>query len=456
MPLSPLALSTDLYEITMMAGYFVAGRTAPATFELYVRDLPRPRSYLVAAGLDQALAYLEGLRFTAEEIEYLRRLPMLEPVPPAFFDEYLPSFRFTGEVWAVEEGTPVFGHEPLLRVTAPIAEAQLVETALLASVGFQTSIASKASRVVEAAAGRTVVEFGSRRAHGTEAACLAARAAYLAGCDDTSNVEAGFRFGIPVSGTMAHSWVMSFDRELDAFQSFFDLYGRRSTLLIDTYDTLRAAREVVAAGLKPGSVRLDSGDLATLAGEVRTILDEGGLQEIRIFATGDLDEHKIAELLSRGAPIDGFGVGTSLSTSKDAPALGAIYKMADLEHDGELVETMKLSEGKVSYPGRKQVWRVVDSSGEPGAPEARRDVLALEGEPGPEGARPLLCRVMADGRRLADPVPLATLRDACRRAVAELPASVRAIDSPGEYEVAVSEKLRRLTELLTSSRRGAV
>jgi nicotinate phosphoribosyltransferase len=441
-----LSLSTDLYELTMMAGYYVSGLRAPATFELYVRELPRNRSFLVAAGLEQALEYLESLRFTDGEIDYLRRLPMFEPVPRAFFDEYLPSVRFTGEVWAVPEGTPVFAHEPILRVTAPIAEAQLVETALLATIGFQTSIASKAARVVHAAAGRSVIEFGSRRAHGTGAACLAARAAYLGGCHGTSNVEAGFRFGIPVSGTMAHSWVMSFEREADAFEAFYRLYGRRSTLLLDTYDTVAAATALAATGMRPRSVRLDSGDLAALSRQVRVILDAHGLTATRIFGTGDLDEHKIATLVAAGTPIDGFGVGTALSTSKDAPALGGVYKLVAFERDGRVIEALKLSEGKLSYPGAKQVWR---QRAVPKLPAG--DLLALATEAGPPGARPLLGRVMDRGRRTASSPPLASLREACRQALDDLPHGIRRLDRVEAYPVGVSDALRSLTDRLTAA-----
>lgn len=448
----PLSLSTDLYELTMMAGYHAAGLRAPATFELYVRDLPRTRAYLIAAGLEQALEYLEALRFTREQIDYLRGLPMFEPVAPAFFDEYLPSVRFTGEVWAIAEGTPVFAHEPILRVTAPIAEAQLVETALLATVGFETSIASKAARIVDAAAGRAVIEFGSRRAHGTEAACLAARAAYLAGCRGTSNVEAGSRFGVPVSGTMAHSWVMVFEREVDAFKAFHGLYGEGTTLLIDTYDTVAAATLVAASGMRPGWVRLDSGDLAALSRQVRAILDAHGLDGTRIFATGDLDEHKIALLVAAAVPIDGFGVGTALSTSKDAPALGAVYKLVAFERHGRRVDTMKLSEGKPSYPGVKQVWRVPARPGQKAPPH---DLLALEAEAGPPGAHPLLSRVMAGGRRVAPPPPLALLRDACRQSIDALPPGLRRLDRVEPYPVVVSDALRALTDRLSAERRGA-
>jgi nicotinate phosphoribosyltransferase len=437
------ALSTDLYELTMMAGYYVAGMTGRASFELYVRELPPNRSFLVTAGLEQALDYLESLRFRPDEIEYLRLLPNVKRVPRAFFDELLPRVRFTGEVWAVAEGTPLFPHEPFLRVTAPIMEAQLVETALVAFITFQTTIASKAARVVEAAAGRPVAEFGSRRAHGTEAAMYAARAAYLAGCASTSNVEAGFRFGIPVSGTMAHSWVMSFADELESFRQYAALYGEASVFLIDTYDSVEAARRIAASGLRPGAVRIDSGEVVPLSREVRRVLDEGGLTATRIFVSGDLDERKIVELLADGAVIDGVGVGTALSTSNDAPALGGIYKLVEIERDGKPVPTLKRSPGKASYPGCKQVWRTVRDG------RAAADVLALDDEPPIAGAMPLLQPVMARGRRLAEPVRIGEMRERAMAAIAALPPAVRRLDRAETYPVRVSQRLEALTRQLS-------
>jgi nicotinate phosphoribosyltransferase len=442
--MSPTALSTDLYELTMMAGYYVAGVAERATFEMYVRELPFNRSFLVAAGLEQALGYLEALRFEPDEIEYLRRLPNLQGVPSAFFDGFLPRFRFTGDVWAVSEGTPVFAHEPFVRVTAPAMEAQLVETALLASMTFQTSIATKAARVVQAAAGRPVIEFGSRRAHGVEAAMYAARAAYLAGCVATSNVEAGFRFDIPVSGTMAHSWIMMFDDEIEAFRRYASLYGDRTILLIDTYDTLEAARRIVASGLRPGSVRLDSGDIAELSREVRGILDAGGLHSTGIFASGDLDEQKITALLQGGAPVDGFGVGTALSTSEDAPALGGVYKLVEVERNGRPVAVLKLSAGKASYAGSKQIWRL-EMDG-----RAAGDVLTVSDESGPADARPLLHKVMDGGRRTGPRAALKELRQQCGALVAGLPPAVRRLESPDVYPVTISRRLVELTDRLSS------
>ena len=279
--MADLALFTDFYELAMMAGYYTARVMAPATFELYVRELPANRSFLIAAGLEQALEFIENLHFGAKDIEYLRSLPGLQSVRREFFEEYLPDFRFTGEVWAVEEGTPVFPPEPLLRLTAPLPEAQLVETALLAQIAFQTSVASRAARIIEAAAGRGVVEFGSRRAHGLEAGVLAARAAFLAGCDSTSNVEAGRRFGIPVSGTMAHSWVMAFPDEISAFRRYAEVFGD-AVMLLDTYEAEAAARALAASGLTPRAVRLDSGDVIPISRRIRAILDEAGLRDTAI------------------------------------------------------------------------------------------------------------------------------------------------------------------------------
>jgi nicotinate phosphoribosyltransferase len=437
----PSALVTDLYELTMMAGYDASRTQGRATFELFVRNLPPNRAYLVAAGLEQALQYLEALRFAPEQIAWLRRLPNMRGVPDRFFDETLPALRFTGDVWAVPEGTPVFPYEPLLRLSAPLLEAQLVETALLAIVNFQTSIASKAARIVWAASGRAVMEFGSRRAHGPEAGVLAARASYIAGCDSTSNVEAGFRFGIPLSGTMAHSWVTTFEDEVEAFRQYAAVFGDRSVFLIDTYDTVAAARKIVASGMRPRAVRLDSGDVVALSREVRAILDAGGLHDTTIVASGDMDEWSVSHVLAQGAPIDAFGVGTALATSKDAPALGGVYKLVEVERNGEYVPVMKLSAGgKSSQPGRKQAWRVYRQGAAVG------DVIGLADEPGPRGGVPLLSPVMERGFRLGPPVGLPSSRALCARMVAELPQGVRTLEPREEYGVSRSALLEALTD----------
>ena len=439
----PGGLSADLYELTMAAGYHAAGEMPRASFELFVRALPASRGFLVAAGLEQAVEYLESWRYTPEDVAYLRRLPALAGVGPGFFDDYLSRVRFTGDVWAMDEGVPVFAGEPLVRITAPLPEAQLVETALLSTVLFQTMIASKAVRVVEAARGRALIEFGSRRAHGTQAAMHAARAACLAGFGATSNLDAGCRFGVPVSGTMAHSWVMAQPDELTAFRRYLELYGPRSVLLIDTYDPLAAARSIVEAGLRPGAVRLDSGDLGALSRAVRAILDAGGCRETRILASGDLDEHRIAELLGSGAPIDGFGVGTAVSTSCDAPALGGVYKLVEIERDGAMAPLMKRSPGKQSMPGAKQVWRAGPHDAATG------DLIGLPGEAA--AGRPLLRPVMREGVRIASSPPVAEMRAACQAAVRALPAAVRARRDPAPYPVAVSPGLQRLASRLTGA-----
>jgi nicotinate phosphoribosyltransferase len=445
MTLRHLALSTDFYELTMMAGYYSAGMRDSATFELYARDLPAHRSFLVPAGLTQALEYLERVHFSDEDIRHLRGLPALCDVRADFFDDFLARFRFTGDVWAVPEGTPIFPPAPLLRVTAPLPEAQFVETALLASVSFQTSVASRAARMVEAAAGRSVVEFGSRRAHGPEAGILAARAAYLAGCEATSNVEAGRRFGIPVSGTMAHSWVTAFPTEMEAFRRFADVFGDGAVMLIDTYDPIEAARALARSGLKPRGVRLDSGDVIDLSRRVRAILDEAGLHDTTIFVSGDLNEWRIADMVKACAPIDGFGVGAALSTSSDAPSLGAIYKLVEMRRGSEVVPIMKLSAGKATYPGRKQVWRTVRDH------VAVGDVIALADEPPVPGARPLLERVMTEGRRDRTASTLQDLHARCRGCLAELPPDVRRLRDPARYPVQFSGALQATLDRLSST-----
>src|SRR5450759_4237802 len=321
-------LLTDLYELTMAAGYFESGKAGEkATFELTFRSLPVNRNYAVVAGIPQIVDYLVNLSFTAEEIGYLRTLPQFAQVSPAFFD-YLRDFRYTGDLFAVPEGTLLFAGEPALTLRAPIIAEKIPETYLLSAVTFQTLIASKAARCATAAAGRSVVEFGTRRAHTPEAGTLGARAAYLGGCAGTSNTLAGFRYGIPVMGTAAHSWVMSFPCETDAFRKLQRVLGPATVHLLDTYDTLEGARRAAALGGPMWGVRLDSGDFDALSRQVRGILDEAGHPGARIMVSGDLEEYRIRELVASGAPIDSFGVGTQLSTSADAPHMSAIYKMS--------------------------------------------------------------------------------------------------------------------------------
>jgi len=435
-------LLTDLYELTMAAGYFQNRFDVRTTFELFVRNLPPRRNYLVAAGLEQALAFLENVRFSEGEISYLRSLPVFRYVHFDFFD-YLSRFRFAGDVQALPEGTIYFPGEPLLRVTAPIVEAQLVETSLLSILHFQTLIASKAARVTTAAAGRPVIEFGSRRAHGIEAGTLAARAAFIGGCQGTSNTYAGHRFGIPAYGTQAHSWIMAHSDEAEAFRNFLDVFPEQSTLLVDTYDVRTAIEKIIALGRKPCGVRLDSGNVLGDSLWARERLDRAGWTGVQIFASGDLNEERIEELLDSGARIDAFGVGTALSTSSDAPSLSVIYKLVEVELDGQVRSAAKFSEEKKTYPGRKQVFRASQDGVFSG------DVIGLDDEAF-EGAEPLLVPVMRQGRRLeaAAQDEVATAQAGRQRFIAareQLPRHILALPRAAEpFSVRYSTRLEEL------------
>lgn len=429
---------TDLYQLTMMGGYYSLGMDrCQATFELFVRKLPKGRAYLVFAGLEQALGDLMRLAFSAEQVEAIRGLPVFAAASPAFF-ETLATIRFEGDLWAVPEGTVVFAGEPLIRVQAPLPQAQWVETLLLASVVYPTLVASKAARIVEAAAGRPVYDFGLRRGHGPYAGLLGARAAYLGGCAGTSNVEAAIRLGIACAGTMAHSWVQSFDDEADAFAAFAKLYPG-GTMLVDTYDTETGVRR--AAGIEPpvGAVRLDSGDLDALSRKARAILDSAGRGETRIVASGDLDEFRIGDLVKAGAPIDAFGVGTELITSRDAPALGAVYKLVELDGAGRI----KLSSGKQTYPMAKQIYRRRDVEGRFAGDQVTRADESAEGEP--------LLVPMLRGGRLAQPLPaLEEIRSHCARQVDAMPDRLRGPDAEPDYPVAYSPLLENEAKRLAS------
>ena len=427
------ALLTDLYELTMAAGYFKAGKTNQvATFELTVRRMPQNRNFLIAAGLPEAVEYLLNLQFSDNEIAYLRELPQFHLAPQEFWD-YLHTFRFTGDLFAVPEGTPLFPGEPLLAVRAPIIEAQIPETYLLSALSFPTLIASKAARCVAAAEGRAVVEFGTRRAHTPQAGVAAARAAYLGGCAATSNALAAMRYRIPVSGTAAHSWVMSFACEMEAFRRLQSVLGEATVQLLDTYDTIEGARHAAKLGAPLWGVRLDSGDFDALSRRVRAILDEAGLREAKIMISGDVDEWKIRELVRAGAPVDAFGVGTQLSTSADAPALSSVYKMVELNVSGIKRFTAKFSEDKATVPGAKQVFR-----------DEARDVIARSGECGRGEA---LLRPVILGGRLVEELPaLDESRARAAASIAKLPEALRGLDPAEPWPVIHSKELRALTE----------
>jgi len=435
------ALYTDLYQLTMLQAYHREGMHEPAVFDLFVRRLGK-RNYLLACGLEQALEYLETLSFSERAIDYLAEQGTFDDD----FLERLTDFSFTGDVYAVPEGTPVFPDEPILEVVAPIGQAQLAETFLLNQITFQTGVASKAARVRRAAdAGETtriVADFGMRRLHGTDAAMKGARAMYVAGIDSTSNVAAGEAYGIPITGTMAHSYVEAHDSEMDAFRAFADTYPE-TILLVDTYDTLEGVRKVIQLAEERGEafqvrgIRLDSGNLAVLAHEARRMLDGAGLDDVMIFASSGLDESKITKLLDRDAPIDGFGVGTKMGTSADQPYLDSAYKLCGYAG----TPRMKLSTDKSNLPGRKQVYRQYDGG------TAVRDVIATEDET-LDGA-PLLDRVMAGGERTdaGEKRPLDAVRENAAVRTAELPDRLHTLEEADPYTVeqsnAMNDRLER-------------
>lgn len=425
-----LGLLTDLYQLTMMAGYMASGHSdTRATFEVFVRKLPRGRSFLVFAGLEQVVGDLLRLKFTEPQIDALRALPAFSRIEPGFF-EALRTFRFRGDVWAVPEGTVVFAGEPLVRVEAALPEAQWLETLLLASIGYPTLVASKAARVVEAAAARPLLDFGLRRGHGPHAGMLAARAAYLAGFAGTSNVEAAVRLGIPCSGTMAHSWVQTFADESEAFATFARIFPDASTLLVDTYDTPEGVRRAAAIEPAVQAVRIDSGDLAALAISARKILDETDRTAVKIIGSGDLDEYRIGELVSAGAPFDAFGVGTEVVTSRDAPALSIVYKLVAIDGQGRI----KLSPGKKTYPLGKQIYRRRDASGRFAGDHVTRADEVTDGEP-------LLVPVLRDGGLFAPLPRLNVIRERCRRQLADLPDILRDLDAEPSYPLSYSDAL---------------
>jgi len=439
------ALFTDLYELTMLEAYAADGMAEVGTFSLFVRRLPERRNFLIACGLEEVLTFLETLRFDEPGVTYLRSLGRFSET----FLRSLASFSFTGDVYAVPEGTPVFPDEPLLEIDAPIAEGQLVETFVMNQIHLQTVLASKAARVVEAAHGRQVVDFGLRRTHGIDAGLKSARAFHLAGVDATSNVAAGQAYGIPLAGTMAHSYIQAHDDELEAFRAFTRVYPE-TIVLVDTYDTLDGVRKVIALchALGPDcrvrGVRLDSGDLGDLARETRRLLDAAGLRGVTIFASGGLDENEIARLVAGGAPIDGFGVGTDMAVSRDAPSLDIAYKL--VEYAGR--PRVKLSTGKVLLPGRKQVWRVERDGSADHDVLGRRDDR-LEG-------RTLLQQVMAGGRRTeAGRVDLPSARARVRDELSRLPRRLRALEPAAPpYDVRVSPALGRERARLQSAHAG--
>ena len=442
------ALLTDLYQLTMLQAYWRSGMNETAVFEFFVRKLPPHRSFLVAAGLEQVLNFLESLRLRKNELDWLAHHQRLSR--PAL--EYLARLRFTGDVDAMPEGTVFFPHEPILRVTAPLPQAQLVETRIINLLNLQTMIASKALRSVMAAGDKPLIDFGLRRAHGAEAGLLAARASYLAGFAGTATVQAGRQYDIPIYGTMAHSFIQAHEDEATAFAHFAEAHPENVFFLIDTYDTEAAARKVVALaprlrarGITTKGVRLDSGDLGEHARKVRRILDEGGLSEAKILASGNLDEYRIRALVDEQAPIDLFAVGTAMTASTDAPSLDCAYKLQ--EYAGR--PCRKRSEGKATWPGRKQVFRTYGSDG-----RFAHDVISLvdDAQPG----EPLLHSVIRAGRRLATSPSLEAIRKHVAGEAARLPQNLRALDpaTPALYDVRIAPALEKLAAAVDERTRG--
>ena len=434
-----LTLLTDLYQLTMAQSYFREQRMENATFSLFIRSYPPNRGYFVSAGLLDVLAYLEDFAFDASGLDYLATQKLFSDD----FLHYLTDLHFTGDVWAIPEGRVFFKDEPIIEITAPIIQAQIVETFVINQLHLQTLIATKAARCVHAAGGRPVVDFALRRTHGTDAGMKVARASYIAGCAGTSNVLAGSRYGIPVVGTMAHSFVMSFDREIDAFRAYAASFPDSAILLIDTYDTAagaanaaQVAQEMAARGKKLIGVRIDSGDLAAQARAVRKILDEAGFADCKIIGSGGLDEYELAELAK--VPFDSYGVGTKMGISADAPWTDISYKLVEYQDR----PVLKLSTGKASWPGKKQLFRFRDSSG-----QLERDFVALRDEKLP--GESLLKQVMRDGRLNETYPPLAEIRKGFEADFSSLPEGVKAIRDPSVYAVEFSPRLQALRDEIT-------
>ncbi|MEK7486717.1 MAG: nicotinate phosphoribosyltransferase [Planctomycetota bacterium] len=436
-----MALVTDLYQLTMIACYFHENKQeTPVTFEYFLRPQSERHCFVFAGG-EQALDYLEKVTFSPKSIAYLKTLEPLKKLPARFFS-FLRKFAFQGEVRMVPEGTIVFPNEPLLQISGPLAQVQLVETYLLATLNFQTMIATKAARILEAAQGRPVFEFGTRRAHGPQAGTLAARASYIAGCSGTSNLHAGFELGIPVVGTAAHSFILSHPSEMSAFHSYYDLFQEHTTLLIDTYDTLQGARNACQVGPLLKGIRLDSGDLAHLSREVRKILDQAGFPHAKILASNDLNEQRIQALLKENAKIDAFGVGTELVTSRDQPALSGVYKLVEIEENGQKKPKMKFSESKISYPGKKQIFRQSKNG------VAFQDLLALEGES--HLGETLLKSVMTQGKRIHKPMNMNELQTFHQQQKQHFPPHF--LDCQHKtYPLLISDQLNKLVQNLKSS-----
>ncbi len=440
-----MILSTDFYQLSMCAAYYqynlennIKEENDISVFELFVRKLPKNRNFLIFAGLEQLIHYIQNARFSPQIIEYIRSRDMFKKIDEHFFNEYLPNFRFNLEIWAMKEGTIFFPNEPIVRVKGPSFHAQLIETYIISVINYQTIIASKAARVRNVAKDKLLLEFGTRRAHSPQAGIYAARASYISGFDGTSNVTADLELGIEASGTMAHSFVEKFG-EMNSFEIFYKYYDKKTIHLIDTYDIKEGTLKAAKFKNNILGVRIDSGDLAKEAKRVRRILDENNSKEVKIVLSSDLDEYKIKEILDKGAPVDTFGVGTELVTSSDDPTLSAVYKL--MEHNGE--PKIKISEGKKTFPGSKQVYRIFDKNG-----KFKEDFLLLEDEKPPENASPLLIPIMKNGQLIYELPTLDEIKEYCQEYIKKLPKKYKKLQQIKVQEVNISKKLEDLMDSL--------
>jgi len=441
-----MILATDFYQLTMGAAYYQSNfeknidiNNDIATFELFIRKFPRNRNYLIFAGLEQAIHYILNARFSEPTIKFLRKKKVFKNIDSSFFDEYLPNFKFKLNIWAMEEGNYFFPNEPILRVQGPIFHAQIAETYLLNVINFQTLVASKASRIKNVAPDKILLEYGTRRSHSPLAGVYTARASYIAGFNGTSNVVADLEFGINSTGTMAHSFVQKFENESDSFDTYYRFYDENSILLIDTYDTEKGAKISTKFGNNIRGVRIDSGDLINHAKKVRKILDNNGCEKVMIVASSDLNEYKIKDIIDKKAPIDAFGVGTELATSRDDPTIAGVYKL--IEYNG--VPKIKISEEKLTYPGKKQVYRIYDKDN-----KFKEDILALEEEPVPPNSEAQLIQIMRDGKMIMKLPKLDDIQKFYLDNIKKLPDSYMKLEEAHLFKLKISEKLDNLTNSL--------
>ena len=442
-----IILSTDFYELTMGAAYYqynldnnIKEEDDIAVFDLFIRKYPKNRNYLIFAGLEQVIHYLLNARFTEKTIDFLRKKEVFKKINSNFFDDYLPKFKFKLDVWAMKEGNFFFPNEPIMKIRGPMFHAQLAETYLLNVVNYQTIVASKASRIKNVAQQKTLLEFGTRRSHSPLAGVYAARASYIAGFNGTSNVIADIELGINSSGTMAHSFVQRFDTEIESFDVYNNIYGDNSILLIDTYDTEHAAKKISKFKNSIKAVRIDSGDLVEHSNKVRKILDENGCEKVQIVASSDLNEYKIKKILESNAPIDAFGVGTELATSSDDPTIAGVYKLIEYNNKPKI----KISEDKLTYPGKKQIYRIYNKQG-----EFIEDFLTLDSEPAPSNSEALLIPVMKEGKLITELPNLNNIQQYYNENIGKLPNKFKELDENQIFKVRISKKLSELIKSLT-------